>query len=182
MDGPHAYQLGVLAVAFAAAALDWRTGRIPNWLTIGALLVALPLHAWMTSLAGPDHGPIEGVKWALLGATACTLPLLLGWRLGWIAGGDVKLVAAMGALGGLSLGLEAVFLALLCAASFIVLRLAWHGRFFRVLGDGVAFALGRTFYRRKNIVPVLVPQATVRFGPFALTGAALSIILHGGFA
>jgi prepilin peptidase CpaA len=181
MSAPHAYQLGVLCVASLAAMFDWRTGRIPNWLTLGAVVLALPFHAWMTS-ASSGRDPLEGVKWALLGAAVCTCPVLLAWRFGWVAAGDVKLVAAMGAVGGLSLGLESVFLALLCAASFILLRLAWGGTFLRTVGDGVTFAIGRTLHRKKKLVPVLAPQATVRFGPFALTGAALSLVLHGGFA
>ena len=183
MDAPHAYQLGILGVASAAALLDWRTGRIPNWLTLGALVAAMPLHAWMTASA-TGHAPLEGVKWSLLGAVVCAAPLTMGWRIGWIAGGDVKLVAAMGAVGGLSLGLEAVFLALLSAASFIVLRLAWSGELFRSLWDTLSVSVGRAMVRRKDrlIPPVSAPPTNVRFGPFAFTGAALSIMLHGGFA
>lgn len=181
MDGPHAYQLATLGVAAVAAAFDWRTGRIPNWLTVGALVAALPLHAWMT-VAVPNHGPLEGVKWAVLGGLVCAAPLVIGWRLGWIAGGDVKLVAAMGALGGLSLGLEAVFLALLCALSFIVVRLAWTGKFFQSITNTVQEIMGRTVYRSSLPLKPVPPLEAVRFGPFALTGAALSIILHGGFA
>jgi prepilin peptidase CpaA len=179
VDAPHAYQLGVVGLASIAAAFDWRTGRIPNWLTFGAFAVAVPFHAWMTSTTG---SALEGVKWALLGAAICAGPLLLVWRLGWIAGGDVKLVAAMGAIGGLSLGLEAVFLSLLCAASFIVLRLAWGGRFFRSIGDTVMLTAGRALARNKRLVPVVTPQVSLRFGPFALIGAALSLVLHGGLA
>jgi len=182
MDGPRVYQLGTLGVAALAAMFDWRTGRIPNWLTIGAVATAIPVHAWITASFGGDHGPLEGVKWSVLGALVCCAPLALGWRFGWIAGGDVKLVAAMGAFGGLSLGLEAVFLALLCAASFLVLRLAWNGSFFSSLGDSLAVTVGRMLSRRKNIVFVTPQQSTMRFGPFACAGAALSLALHGGFA
>jgi prepilin peptidase CpaA len=180
VNGPHVYQLATLGVAAVAAVFDWRKGMIPNWLTLGAIVAALPLHAWLTPV-GPGHGPLDGVKWALVGALFCTLPCLVAWRLGWMAGGDVKLIAAMGALSGLALGLEAVFLALLCAGSFILFRLSWDGTFLRTVSDEATTVVARTLYRKKQR---LVPRApkTLRFGPFALAGAALSLMLHGGFA
>jgi prepilin peptidase CpaA len=188
MDGARAYQLGTVGVASLAALFDWRTGRIPNWLTLGALAAALPFHAWMTAGVG-DQGPLDGVKWAVLGALACSLPLLLSWRLGWVAGGDVKLVAALGAVGGLSLGLEAVFLAFLSAASYVLLRHAWNGTLWRSVDDALTLLVGRALVRRKKLAGLLskprtlTPSAsTLRFGPFALAGSLLAFALHGGFA
>ena len=193
IDGTRAYQLGTLGVASVAALFDWRTGRIPNWLTFGGVAAAVPLHAWVTAQAGPPHEPIEGIKWSLLGALVCAAPLALGWRFGWVAAGDVKLVAAMGAFSGLSLGLEAVFLSLLCAASFLIMRLAWHGTLLRTVGDGVALQVGQALRKnKKKLVSALAeankstdPAASatgLRFGPFACAGAAMSLFLHGGFA
>jgi prepilin peptidase CpaA len=188
MDGPRAYQLGTVGVASLAALYDWRTGRIPNWLTLGALVVALPFHAWMT-VGTPEQGPLDGVKWAVLGALACSLPLLLGWRFGWVAGGDVKLVAALGAVGGLSLGLEAVFLSFLSAASYILLRHAWNGTLWRSLDDALTLIVGRALFRKKKLAGLLrrpaslaASPSSLRFGPFALAGSLLAFALHGGFA
>jgi prepilin peptidase CpaA len=177
VGGPHVFQLATVAVASVAAALDWRTGRIPNWLTLGAIVAAVPLHAWLSPSTGPDQGPLAGIKWSLLGAVACALPTVVAFWFGWMAGGDVKLVAAMGALSGLSLGLEAVFLAFFCAAAFLVLRLAWTGEFFRTVSDQVTMTVGRAVGRTRADA-----RSNLRFGPFALTGAALSLVLHGGLA
>jgi prepilin peptidase CpaA len=189
VEAPHAYQLATLGVVSLAAAFDWRTGRIPNWLTLGAIVAAFPLHAW---LAPANHTAIQAMQWCLFGAVACALPTVLGFWLGWIAGGDVKLIAAMGAVSGLSLGLESVFLAFLCAVSFLVLRLAWTGTFFQTVGDQVTLTVGRRLRRgargKASAAPLVdevneaAPHSTLRFGPFALTGAALSLVLHGGFA
>ena len=180
MNGPQTYQLATLGVAATAAAFDWRKGRIPNWLTLGALVAALPLHAWLTT-PGPDTSPLDGAKWSLIGATFCTVPCLVAWGFGWMAGGDLKLIAAMGALSGLSLGLEAVFFAFLCAGSFVLFRLAWDGTLLRAVSDEATTVVARTLYRKNQR---LLPREakTLRFGPFALAGAALSLVLHGGFA
>lgn len=82
--------LGLLVAT--AAYTDWRWRRIPNWLTAGCLAAALVLQA-------PAFG---GLGWAaafggLGAAAAITLPLFAIRGLG---GGDVKLMAAAGAIAG----------------------------------------------------------------------------------
>jgi prepilin peptidase CpaA len=178
MSADHVYLFGILAVALIAAGFDWKTGKIPNQLTLGAILLAFPLHAYVsggTSILG-------ALKWPLLGALVCAVPPAIAWRTGWMGGGDVKLMAAIGAVGGLSLGLESVFLGLLSAGAFVLLRLAWNGAFLGTVGNGVAVAVTRSLGRKHPIEPRAELTHALRFGPFALAGAALSILLHGGFA
>jgi prepilin peptidase CpaA len=170
------YAIATFGVALLAAAFDWKMGRIPNALTYGALIAALPLHAWLSQ---PGKA-LEGVQWSALGALACAVPLLISFRLGWVAGGDVKLIAAMGAIGGLSTGLESVFLSLLAAMAFVFLRLCWNGVFFRTVGNGLALAASRTFFRGRLVEKREELTSTLRFGPFALAGASLSLVMHGG--
>jgi prepilin peptidase CpaA len=100
--------------------------------------------------------------------------------MGWIAGGDAKLVAALGALGGISLGLEAIFLGLFFSGAFVFVRLCWQGVFFKTVVNGFAVAATRTVIRGKAVAPRPEFTSTLRFGPFALAGAALSLVLHGG--
>jgi prepilin peptidase CpaA len=176
LASPLAYVLATFAVALAAAGFDWRTGRIPNTLTLGALLLAVPIHA---GLSAKGH-TWDGVESSILGAGMCAFPFLLGWRMGWIAGGDVKLIAAMGALGGISTGLESVFLGLFCAASFVFLRLCWDGVLLRTLTNGVVVAVTHTVAKNRVVEPRAELTSTLRFGPFALAGAAMSLVLHGG--
>ncbi len=81
-----------LALAVAAAIIDLRTGKIPNWLTAPfaaaglAIAAARGLDALLLSVAGLAIG----VCLWFLGA--------LGGRL--MGGGDVKFLAAVGALAG----------------------------------------------------------------------------------
>jgi prepilin peptidase CpaA len=176
MDPVHVYLLATLAVALVAAGFDWRTGRVPNRLTLAAIILAFPLHGYLSG----GTSLLDALKWPLIGAVVCALPPAIGWRLGWVGGGDVKLIAAMGALGGLSLGLECVFLGLLSASAYVMLRLAWDGVFLRTVGNGLAVAATRAVRSRTPAEPRAELKSALRFGPFALAGTALSIALHGG--
>ena len=77
-------------VAIPAGGMDWRTRRIPNWLTVPALLVGV--------VANSVAGGWAGAKSSLLGAglgLAVLLPFVLVRSLG---AGDWKLVGALGCL------------------------------------------------------------------------------------
>jgi prepilin peptidase CpaA len=176
MPSIEAYALATFVVALVAAGFDWRMGRIPNALTYGALLLALPLHAWLA----PPGKALESMQWSALGALACGFPLLVSFWFGWVGGGDVKLITAMGALGGISSGLESVFLALLSASAFVFVRLCWNGVFLRTVGNGLAVAATRTVLRGRLVEPRSELTSTLRFGPFALAGASISLAMHGG--
>lgn len=113
-----AYEL-LIPLVLAAAVSDLRGRRIPNWLTGSAALAGLLLNAW----TGGGHGLFSGVSGLFLG-----LGLLIPfYAAGGMGAGDVKLMAAIGAL----LGPKAVFLAFLFSAlvggAYAVLTLLAHG-------------------------------------------------------
>ncbi|QDU31030.1 Type IV leader peptidase family protein [Anatilimnocola aggregata] len=73
----------------AAAVTDYRTRKIPNWLTVPAAILGLAYH----SFAPGGFGPLT----ALAGFAVGFVLLLLPWILGGGGMGDVKLLAALGA-------------------------------------------------------------------------------------
>ena len=82
-------QLVALTIGVIACVTDIRTRRIPNLLTFGAAGAALVFHG--------ISGGLQGLQTAALGwivGTALFLPFFL---LGGMGGGDVKLLAALGA-------------------------------------------------------------------------------------
>ena len=82
-------QVVALAVALAACATDLRVRRIPNVLTLGAALVAFGYHLMAGGWAGL-LGSLGG--WGV--GLVLFLPL---FALRGLGGGDVKLLAALGA-------------------------------------------------------------------------------------
>lgn len=86
MTGFDAVALGVAAVACVT---DLRDRRIPNWLTGGTALAALASH--VVAAGG------VGVSSALLGLVVGLVVFFPFFALGGMGGGDVKLMAALGA-------------------------------------------------------------------------------------
>ncbi|MCI9553512.1 MAG: prepilin peptidase [Acutalibacter sp.] len=91
-----------LLVAAAAALLDLKWGRIPNWLTFPAMLLGVLYIFW-------QYGAGAGVERCIL-----LLALFLTGTLSIIGMGDLKLLMALGALnGGFCLAVTALTAALL---------------------------------------------------------------------
>jgi prepilin peptidase CpaA len=84
------YDLAALVALFTAACavVDYRTKKIPNWLTVPAAGAGLVYH-----LLSP-HG--IGPLWALAGFAIGFGLLLVPWLLGGGGMGDVKMLAALG--------------------------------------------------------------------------------------
>lgn len=95
---------GLLA---CGAAIDLRSRRIPNWLTLGGTCCGLLYSAFVPFWGG------QGLFWSLGAALAAFALLFPLWMLRVLGAGDVKLMAMAGAW----LGLDALSAAL--AGSFI---------------------------------------------------------------
>lgn len=83
------FLMGAVLVAFAGAVGDIRSARIPNKLTYAAVLAALSLRSTLLGLSGLEAGAI-----GMLIAGGLFLVLFV---LGAMGGGDMKLMAAVGA-------------------------------------------------------------------------------------
>jgi len=91
--------IAAILVAAIAAWFDWRSRRVPNALTLPVLIIACAY----------------GGAGAILGVAVCSaLPLLL-WTRGVLGGGDVKLLAVLGAILGVRLGIGVEVIGLLLA-------------------------------------------------------------------
>jgi prepilin peptidase CpaA len=126
-----------LLICALAALFDAWTARIPNRLTYTAILAGLALNA----LAGAsahfgNHtadllqrwlsaaGPAE----SLLGFALCAAAGLAAFIVARVGGGDVKLLAAVGALLGISQTVEVLVAALSAAVLYALLNLLIAGR------------------------------------------------------
>ncbi|MGH7280124.1 MAG: prepilin peptidase, partial [Polyangiaceae bacterium] len=123
-----------VVVAGVAAWTDWRTGNIPNWLTLGTLALA-PLGHVVVSLA--HHARFQEALanggWSIVGALVCSAMPLLMYQRSAIGGGDVKLFAAIGALLRSMVGVEAELYCFMAAALIAPAHLAYEGKLFLTL-------------------------------------------------
>lgn len=143
MNWSDALPNGLTAVLLlAATATDLRSRRIPNRLTIPAAALGLALQAGLYGWPGLQRAAFG----CALGFALLLVPCLLGW----IGGGDVKLLAAVGAAQGpvltLSAGLYGMLVGGLVAAAALVAaraRVAGEQATVRLtLPYGPALALG----------------------------------------
>lgn len=111
----------LIALLVAAAVIDWRTRRIPNWLTLGGLLYGL---AYNAVVPPPLRG---GLGWALAGAAVGLAVLLPLYVFRIIGAGDVKLMAMVGAFLGAGATLQALVFTLV-AGGVAAVGFAVHHR------------------------------------------------------
>ncbi|MFK7976734.1 MAG: prepilin peptidase [Halioglobus sp.] len=110
----------LLALLIPACAMDLWRHRIPNIITYPGLLAGLAL--------GLISGGAAGLGIHLLGALAAGFPLLLMFLGGSLGGGDVKLMAAVGAVMGFPAALNALFASIMVGGLCAALILIWQGR------------------------------------------------------
>lgn len=111
----------VLALVAIAAAWDWQTRRIPNWLVGSALVVALPMQ-WAL------HGALSGAQVWFLGCIAGGMLLLPGYLLRAVGAGDVKLMAAVGSLCGAAAAVEVAMIAWIVGGLWALATLVYQKR------------------------------------------------------
>lgn len=110
--------IALLVTVAAASITDVRSRRVPNVLTVPALIVAL--FSWF-----PDGG-VGGVGLALGCALATLVVGLLFQSAGVVGGGDVKLLAAVAAFSGWALFRELLIWTALVGGAVALLVLAYY--------------------------------------------------------
>jgi prepilin peptidase CpaA len=114
-----------LLVAVIAGITDWRSRRIPNWLTVPALGVGIVVN---TALRGTS-----GAKESLLGAALGLVVLLPFVLIRSLGAGDWKLAGALGSLLGPSGLLSVLFMTILIAGLMALGLVIWRGRLWHTL-------------------------------------------------
>lgn len=112
--------LATLAVALCAGYIDWRTRRIPNWLTVSGVVLGITLN----SIFGGWRGAINSLEGAGL-ALGLLLPLVL---LRGIGAGDWKLLGAVGALMGWRVMLAVLIVSCLVTGAAALVQVVATGR------------------------------------------------------
>jgi prepilin peptidase CpaA len=164
-----------LGASAAAAITDLRSGHIPNGLTLPLFAIGPAVALAEAHQRGAALAPAALAS--LLGVLVCgAVPYLL-FRLGGMFGGDVKLLAGLGAVLGPMVGLEAELDAFVAAALFALGRMAFRGQLFAVLGRSARLAM-RAVSKEAEPVPEEL-MTVMRFGPAAFVGVVLAVFAGG---
>ncbi len=174
-------------ICIAAAALDVATRRIPNVLTYPAILLGLGLNAILPPIleaAGLNVAALwlgaSGLRDGLMGFGLCAVIGIVSFIARGLGGGDVKLLAAVGALLGLSAVIPVLFNTLVFAALIGVLNWVARGEIvsrMQLIATGMLTAIA-TRRHMENIYPFGRSEAP--FGLALLLGLILAqfIALH----
>jgi Flp pilus assembly protein protease CpaA len=132
--------LVLVALTTVAAYIDLRTLTIPKRLTFLTLALGVVFSivrsAWLGTTEGGEnvlwfgaHGPwigaLDGLLYALVGVLFGFALFFIMWILGTCGGGDVKLFAAIGAWGGVTLTLWLLIGTIVYVVLLSILRLVW---------------------------------------------------------
>ena len=171
--------IGLLAVA---AATDVSRHKIYNWTTYPGILVAWAWNAAgdLSAAASPPSGPaLEQLGWitlwqSFLGFLLCGVVLLICYVVfaGGISGGDVKMIAMMGALLGPERGIVAMLWTFVLGFCLAICVLIWRVGPLSLVGRLLRMAFGML---RLGIMPPLTPEERAQLKPpLSLAPAALA--------
>ncbi|GAA3532944.1 A24 family peptidase [Zobellella aerophila] len=161
-------QLPLFSLLLAASWLDLSTHKIPNWLTLPFILLALIYHA----LLG------EGLAFSLTGLVYAFLLLFPLFFFRLLAGGDVKLGLGIAAFLGWKLFLEALLYGLVIGLPLVLIfafyKVGWTG--FKQSFMRYGYILGTKQY----LAPVDGELAGLKvpYGPALSLGAGLAVVLN----
>jgi len=165
-----------LAVLLIAAAIaDLRTGKIYNTITYPGVVVGLIGHTLAAGLIGGGDEGSFGLAGSLMGLGVGFLPLLIAWRLGGIGGGDAKLMAAVGAIGGAEFAVYAMFYSCAVAIVMALGTMAYHRVLRRSLRRIFVF-LYTVLARARPVDPAGPDSPTVAFGVALCIGSGIAVV------
>jgi prepilin peptidase CpaA len=157
-----------LALTFSAALLDWRSRRIPNWLTVPGLLLGVAVHTGLTGW----HGTLFAL-WGAGLALLILLPLVLLRALG---AGDWKLMGAVGAFLGWQLFLFVMFGSILASGVMAVVQVYRTGRVMETLRNMVTLVRGFLAFGLKKNPQISLDNPRLLKLPFGVAVAAATVV------
>lgn len=130
------------ACAFTGAAFDMKSRRIPNFITLPALACGLAVHALTEGWAG--------LLTSTTAALICGAVFLVFYLAGGMGAGDVKLMAAIGGIAGVTHSMSLLVLTALAGGVMAVVLALVRGRLKQTLFNMMAIV---THHRSEGLTP-----------------------------
>lgn len=175
------FLVAAAVVCLVAAIFDWKTGEIPNWVVLPAGLLAPIAHGAVATARGAttDEAGWE-VAISVAGAIITGLVPMILYRQNAIGGGDLKLLAAIGAICQPSLGLEVELYGFLAALVIAPAKLAYEGKLFKTFKNTFTIAANVVLPKEKRREVESEAMTWFRLGPCIFIGALVTVALHWG--
>jgi prepilin peptidase CpaA len=170
-----------MLIVITAAIFDLRSRRIPNWLTLSGILLGFALNA---VLAYP--WPLEGLKNAGLGMLFAFAVYFVLYLIHAMGAGDVKLMAAVGAILASPFGWFKLFLVTaLIGGVFALVLLVFKGRLRKTFWN-VAYLVNelghaRAPYMTREELDVKSPKAVTLPHGFTIAVSCLIFVVGSMF-
>jgi prepilin peptidase CpaA len=173
----------LLALVLVATATDVARHKIYNWTTYPGMLVALGANAaGSATVAWWDADPSRlagwgwiGAKASLLGLLVCGLAMVVCFVCFKVGGGDVKLMAMLGAFLGHEQGLVAMLWTFVLGACMGLIVLIWRVGPWRLLTQSLRHILWTL--RLGQLVPLLPDERAQLQPPLFLAPSTLAAVV-----
>ena len=160
-----------IALTLLAGWIDWRSRRLPNWLTVSGFSIGI--------IANATFFRWGGVKDALIGAgipLAILLPVVLLRGLG---AGDWKLMGALGAIVGRDEILHVLVVTIIFAGLIAFGQMIWQKRVFVTLRNLWELVRGFFVFGLKPNPEFNLDNAGATTLPFGVAAAAATLLCWG---
>ena len=157
-----------LALTISAALLDWRSRRIPNWLTVPGFLSAVTLHVELNGW--------QGLRFALAGGALALMLLLPLVMLRALGAGDWKLMGAVGAFLGWKLFLFVMFGSILASGIMAMVQMIRVGRVAETFRNMWTLLKGFIVFGLKKNPQISLDNPRLMKLPFGVAVAAATIV------
>ncbi len=176
----HGFLIAAVLVAGVSAVLDWRTGLIPNWITLPAFLGGPLAHVIygirVQGLTANDALQEGGVSSG--GAILCSLLSSDSVSPKRHRRGRHQAPRSPGAIGQVTIGIEMELYAFLAAAIIAPARLAYDGKLLKTLKNTGLLFRNTVMPKDKRIPIDAEAMSWFRFGPAIFIGTVVSAVLR----
>ena len=157
-----------LALTISAALLDWRSRRIPNWLTVPGFLSGVTLHVVLNGW--------QGLRFALAGGALALILLLPLVMLRALGAGDWKLMGAVGAFLGWKLFLFVMFGSILASGIMAMVQMIRVGRVAETFRNMWTLLKGFFVFGLKKNPQISLDNPRLLKLPFGVAVAAATVV------